>query len=114
MHEFSLVEAIMDSLLKMQHHEGWGKITKVHLRVGALRQVFPEILSFAFATVTKGTPLEGADLFVEEVPIAFRCLDCNASWEEEAGACPRCGSVNRETIAGMELDIQSLEVEDNP
>ncbi|HCL80425.1 MAG TPA: hydrogenase maturation nickel metallochaperone HypA [Synergistaceae bacterium] len=114
MHEFSLVESIVDSLLTMQQDAGWRRIVQVQLRVGVLRQVFPDILSFAFETVTRGTPLEGTKLVVEEVPLAFRCLDCGTTWGDEGGTCPCCGSIQRETLAGMELIIQSLEVEEPP
>lgn len=114
MHEFSLVESIVESLLSMQRAEGWERIAKIHLRVGVLRQVFPDIMTFAFETVTRGTSLEGARLVVEEVPLSFRCLACGATWGDEGGACPSCGSAGRETLAGMELIIQSLEVEEPP
>jgi hydrogenase nickel incorporation protein HypA/HybF len=113
MHEVSLVESIVTALEKMMKEEKWKKITEVRLRVGLLRQVNPDILSFAFETVTKGTPLEGASLIVTDVPLEYRCRDCGQVWGEENGLCPACGSGSRETLAGMELEIESLEVEEN-
>lgn len=114
MHEVSLVESIVTALEKMMEEEKWTKITEVRLRVGVLRQVNPDILSFAFETVTKGTPLEGARLIVTDIPLEYRCRDCGQMWGEENGLCPACGSGSRETLAGMELEIESLEVEENP
>ena len=58
------------------------------------------------------TPLEGARLVVEDVPLSFRCIDCGTPWNEDAALCPSCGSMHRETVAGMELDIESVEVEE--
>lgn len=112
MHEVSLAESIVSSLLKMQQEQNWKRVVDVKLRIGALRQVFPDILSFAFQTVAKNTALEGVRLVVEDVPLSFRCRECGAVWEEESPLCPQCGSLHRETVAGMELDIESVEVEE--
>lgn len=114
MHEVSLIESIVTALERMMEEEKWRKITEVRLRVGVLRQVNPEILSFAFETVTKGTPLEGARLVVTDIPLEYRCRECGREWGEENGLCPGCGSAARESLAGMELEIESLEVEENP
>ncbi|MBL3538538.1 hydrogenase maturation nickel metallochaperone HypA [Aminivibrio sp.] len=112
MHEVSLAESIAAALLQMQEEHRWKSVVEVRLRIGALRQVFPDILSFAFNTVTRSTALEGARLVVEDVPLSFRCRDCGTSWQEETVLCPSCGSIHRETVAGMELDIESVEVEE--
>ena len=114
MHEVSLVESMVTALEKMMEEEKWKKITEVRLRVGVLRQVNPDILAFAFETVTKGTPLEGSRLIVTDIPLEYRCRDCGQMWGDENGLCPACGSGSRETLAGMELEIESLEVEENP
>jgi hydrogenase nickel incorporation protein HypA/HybF len=112
MHELSLADAIVSALLKMCEDEAWGRVKKVRLRVGALRQVFPEMLEFAFSTVVKDTALSGALLEIEEIPLEWRCLECGNRWREDSGVCPLCGSFNRETLAGMELEIHSVEVEE--
>lgn len=112
MHELSLADAIVSALSKMCEEEAWGKVKKVRLRVGALRQVFPEMLEFAFGTLVKDTPLSGALLEIEEIPLEWRCLECGRRWREDSGLCPSCGSFTREALAGMELEIQSVEVEE--
>ncbi|MDI9387610.1 MAG: hydrogenase maturation nickel metallochaperone HypA [Synergistota bacterium] len=111
MHELSLADAIVSALVKKCEEEGWGAVRVVNLRVGALRQVFPEMLRFAFETLVKDTPLSGAALEIEEVPLSWRCGECGSVWAEETGVCPLCGSFRRETVSGMELEIQSVEVE---
>ena len=113
MHELSLADAILSALLKMSEEEAWGKVKKIGLRVGALRQVFPEMLEFAFETLVKETLLAGAVLEIEEVPLEWRCLECGVQWREDPGVCPSCGSFKRETLAGMELEIHSVEVEES-
>jgi len=112
MHEVSLAESIASSLIDLKKEQGWGRVVEVRLRIGALRQVFPEILCFAFETVTKGTELEGAGLAIDDIPISFRCRDCGACWGEDDPLCPECGSMHRETVAGNEMEIESVEVEE--
>ena len=112
MHEVSLAESIASSLISLKKERGWERVVEVRLRIGALRQVFPEILCFAFETVTKGTELEGAELSIEDVPISFRCRDCGGCWGGDDPLCPECGSMHGETVVGNELEIESLEVEE--
>ena len=112
MHEFSLVESIASALLKKGAEESWGRVKRVSLRVGALRQVFPEILGFAFSVVVRDTPLEGASLEINEVQPEWRCIECGKSWREFPGVCSECGSNRIEAVAGMELEIFSVEVEE--
>lgn len=115
MHEFSLVSAVIDTLSDLSACNGWGRVLSVSLRVGAMRQVVPEIMSFAFAAATEGTPFDGTKLVVERVPILIQCPACGKSWgEDQMGmVCPYCGSPDAQMVTGMELDIDSVEVEDD-
>lgn len=112
MHEMSLVEAVFESLLPLCVDKGWKRVEKVTLRIGTLRQVIPEALLFCFETAAAGTPLEGAILDIQEVPIRQKCRHCGLEWGGEIplGRCTDCGSTEVDTISGVELDIESLEV----
>ncbi len=112
MHEMSLVEAILDNLVPLCEQNGWKKVDKVVLKVGVLRQVIPEALIFCFSTSASGSPLEGAVLEIVDVPIRQKCSSCGLEWGGEIplGRCQGCGSVEVETVNGIELDIESLEV----
>lgn len=115
MHEFSLVNAIIETLEGEAEANGWGRICSVTLNVGAMRQVVPEIMRFAFKVASEGTSLDGADLEIVEIPIEVHCPACGKSWgEEHVGLkCPFCGSEDADMLHGMELDIDSVEVEDD-
>ncbi|MGI6252666.1 MAG: hydrogenase maturation nickel metallochaperone HypA [Aminivibrio sp.] len=112
MHEVSLAESVVNALIEMKEEHRWKSVVEVRLQIGVLRQVFPEIMAFAFETVARGTPLEGARLVMEDVPIAYRCNECGTQWHDDSPLCPECGSMHKETVAGMELDIKSVEVEE--
>ncbi|HOK20531.1 MAG TPA: hydrogenase maturation nickel metallochaperone HypA, partial [Thermosynergistes sp.] len=87
--------------------------SRVTLKVGKLRQVVPEVMVFCFEAASKGTPVEGASLEIEEVPLASRCTRCGREWSdsESLGLCPFCGSADVDVVQGMELLLESVEVE---
>jgi len=95
-------------------HAAGRRVTAVEVKVGHLRQVVPSALRFAFELVAEGTVVEGARLELEEVPAEGRCRDCGSE-TVMAGfplACGRCDGLNMEVIAGEELLVDALELED--
>lgn len=115
MHELSLVSSVIDSIERMAAQEHWGKIERVTLRIGTMRQVVPQIMQFAYRSATEGTALQNSQLNIEPVPIAICCRACGGRWgEEKMGLlCPFCGSDDTEMEHGMELDIDSVEVNED-
>jgi hydrogenase nickel incorporation protein HypA/HybF len=113
MHEFSLAESVVKETAALAAEHGLTRVASVRLKVGRLRQVVPEALATAFKAVAAGTPLEGAALQMEFVPIRARCLDCGAETEVQdfIFVCPRCEAYRMETLQGNELVIESLEGE---
>lgn len=110
MHELSLADAAVR--ICCEHALG-RTVTKVELKVGRLRQVVPDALEFAFELVAQGTPVEGAELAIEDVPARVRCGACGQATEIEQFplACRACGSFAVEVVAGEEFHVESLEVE---
>jgi hydrogenase nickel incorporation protein HypA/HybF len=111
-HELSIAQAIVDVATR---HAGVAQhVARVHVRIGHLRQVVPSALAFSFELCTHGTPLDGAELEVEAVPIAVVCRVC-ATESEPVGfplACAACGGLAVDVIRGEELQVESLELTD--
>ena len=113
MHELSIAEAVVDIAAR---HAAGRRVLVVELRVGHLRQVVPSALEFAFELVAQGTPVEGAELRMEEIPVVARCHGCETE-NELAGfplACPTCGRVDVELLQGEELSVDALELDEGP
>lgn len=112
MHELSVARAILDSALR--NAEG-KRVNSVRLRIGALRQVVPGTLAFYFELTARGTPCEGADLQQQAVPAILRCESCQEQWrlKEPSFRCPVCNCGRVRIISGEELEIESIEVEED-
>jgi hydrogenase nickel incorporation protein HypA/HybF len=110
-HELSIADAVVR--IASEHAAG-RPVRKVELKVGYLRQVVPSALTFAFELVAAGTPVEGAELVIEEVPAAGRCQGCGTV--SVLGGfplrCSVCAGLDLELLRGEELLVDSLELEE--
>ena len=111
MHELAISESVVR--IAERHADG-RRVTKVYLKVGHLRQVVPSALAFGFELVAQETPVEGAELVLEEVPATGKCFACGSESRLESFPlqCKACGGFDLEIVAGEELYVESLEIED--
>jgi hydrogenase nickel incorporation protein HypA/HybF len=88
------------------------RVQRVNLKVGKLSAVVPESLTFCFEVARRETPLEGAHLVIEEIPVEGRCKACGHQWRVDTPSfvCPHCDSGEIEMLSGRELDIVSIEI----
>jgi hydrogenase nickel incorporation protein HypA/HybF len=111
MHELSIAQAIADVATR---HAAGRRVVRVEVKVGHLRQVVPDSLYFSFGLVTQGTALDDAELAITHVPAAGICCDCGTESVMSSFplCCARCGGLNMEMLAGEELFIDALELDD--
>ena len=112
MHELAIAESVVH--IASRHADG-RQVTKVYLKVGHLRQVVPSALAFSFELVAQGTPVEGAELETEEIPVTGKCRGCGAQSRltEFPLQCTACGGFDLEILQGEELYVESLELEES-
>jgi hydrogenase nickel incorporation protein HypA/HybF len=111
LHELAIAESVVEIA---RRHAAGRQVTKVYLKVGHLRQVFPSALTFSFELVAQGTPVEGAELEMEEIPVTGKCRECGAENQltEFPLQCVACGAFDLEILQGEELYVESLELEE--
>lgn len=113
MHELGIANEILGVALSEADRHGAKKVSSIRLRVGVLRAVVPENLSFLFGHVARGTVAEGAALEIEEEPVR---VECPARGTAEARGftfkCPRCGETGVSVTGGDSLSILSLDIDD--
>lgn len=112
MHELSIATAVLNTALK---HAEDRPVSVVSMRVGSLRQVVPDSLRFYFEIVARDTACEHARLELVEIAAAARCGSCATEWElaDPVFRCPQCSSADVMIVAGEELQVDYIEVDDH-
>lgn len=112
MHELGVAGEILDVALSEAARHAAKKVTSIRLRVGVLRAIEPENLSFLFGHLSRGTPAEGARLEVVEEPIRVECAACGVSEVRTFTLeCPRCKESGVSVTGGDSLSILSLDID---
>src|SRR3954471_12865438 len=113
MHELAISSAVLESVLRPA---GGRRVTSVQLRVGHLRQVVPDSLTFYWDIVTRDGLCEGSELELEVIAARLACTPCERDGEIELRVfrCPSCGGAEVTIAAGDELEVESIEVEEEP
>jgi hydrogenase nickel incorporation protein HypA/HybF len=112
LHELGVANEILDVALAEADRHAAKKVTSILLRVGVLRAIEPEHLSFLFSHLAHGTAADGARLEIREEPVRVECPACGVvesrylPWE-----CPRCRGVGVVATGGDSLEIVSLEID---
>ena len=117
MHEMSIATSLLSLVEEELTKRRLKKLLAVRVRHGALANVVPDALSFAFEALTQGGAFEGARLELEEEPVVLRC-SCGVRFSPEHkhellfAPCPACGDMLGHTVEkGRELYLQHIEAE---
>jgi hydrogenase nickel incorporation protein HypA/HybF len=115
MHELGVTQSIVDALLEEMARRNLGSIAVVNMRCGRLTTFVPDSIRFYYDSLIGGTKLEGSELNIEDVPVKGTCNNCNTPLEldEPIFLCAKCGSPDLEITSGRELEITSIEIEDD-
>ncbi|MDY6399984.1 MAG: hydrogenase maturation nickel metallochaperone HypA [Synergistales bacterium] len=113
MYEFSLTNSVANTALALCKKAGWSKIRRILVKVGSMRKINPELMSFIFTSLVKDTPAEDALLSVMIIPVTLHCYTCGhvSVREDTQFLCPSCESRNVQLLSGLEFNIEVLEVE---
>ena len=113
MHEFSIVDSLLQLADEHAKKNNAKKITKLEVKIGVLSGVEPDLLKTAFDTFKEGTICEEAEFIMNIQPVIIRCKDCGIETElkKDEYRCPKCNSGNLEIIDGEDMYLMSLELE---
>lgn len=109
----SLAQGIVDLAEERAAADGFRRVTKVFLRIGALAHVDPRALEFGFDVVSKGSVAAGAELVLERTGAKAYCVACGLSFavESRGSPCPHCQQHEWLLQQGEELRVSEMEVE---
>ena len=115
MHEMSIVTNLLALVAEELQKHKLEKLLMARVRYGALANIVPEAMHFAFEALTRGSPFEGARLELEEEPLVLRC-SCGAGFSPDTkhellvAPCPACNEPLGHTVEkGRELYLQHIE-----
>lgn len=110
MHELAVACEIIDIVLGEMDRQGLRQIDVVALRIGALTGINADALTFGFDASVIDTPLAGAKLIIESLPVRAACRSCGKESEVEPYlfVCPHCAGHDLKIVQGEELDIDHL------
>lgn len=110
MHEASIAQTICNEVAAEKKERKLGAIRSIAIRIGALSDVDPESLRFAFDQLKRDTEFSETELVVTLVPVEIRCESCKnvSALSVPRFVCPSCASTNVKMLKGEELAIDSI------
>jgi|SRR5208282_5299965 len=115
MHELSIAMSIIELAQEESDRRGGVPVSAVHLKLGALSGVVKEALLGSFEMACEDTPLKGARLVVEDVPVLIYCQNCQSPRpisSVQLFCCAECGTPSANVVQGKELEVVALEIEE--
>jgi hydrogenase nickel insertion protein HypA len=113
MHEYSVVQALLNQCEEVAEQNNATKVTKVICKIGVMSGIEIHLLQIAFDTFKEGTMCEGSEFIINEQKLKLKCRDCADEYEidEIIYKCRSCGSLSMDVIDGEDMYLMSLEME---
>jgi hydrogenase nickel incorporation protein HypA/HybF len=114
MHEFSIAINIVEIAENEARAANSEKILSMELSIGTMAGIEFYALDTAMEMAVKDTLLENTAIKVTKIQAVAKCTSCNNEFEMNhiTDECPNCGSLYSNVIAGKELKIKSIVVEE--
>jgi hydrogenase nickel incorporation protein HypA/HybF len=110
-HEYSIVQALLELVDRHAREHRASAVHRVHVRVGELAGVEAALLETAYATFRERTVCRDAPLELHPVPARWRCPRCARPFERgEVLRCAACG-VPACLDGGDEIVLERIEME---
>ncbi|MEE4298036.1 MAG: hydrogenase maturation nickel metallochaperone HypA [Pseudomonadales bacterium] len=112
MHEMALCQGLVDLIEDEARRQGFDRVRRVIVEIGALGHVDPRALAFAFEVTVRGTRANDARLEVREIPGRAWCMACSTvvAVPARGEVCPLCGGSQLIVEGGEEMKLRELEV----
>ncbi len=113
MHEYSIVQALMEQVETLVEENNAQKVLKVIVKIGVMSGVEPHLLEIAFNTFKEKTVCDSAEFIMNIQPLTILCTQCQTQSELEKihYCCPKCSSLDVKVMDGEEMFLMSLEME---
>ena len=113
MHEYSIVQALLEQCENHAKANNARKVTKVVTKIGKLSGVEPHLLEIAFETFKENTVCDGAEFVINLQNLRLLCNVCKKESEQSEVCyhCAHCQSTDVSVVDGEEMYLMTLEME---
>lgn len=114
MHELSIAQEVLDRVAREVRKRPGARPRTVGVKIGEISGVDRDALAFGFEALVKDTEWQPLKLEIEYCPRRHRCPKCGSEFAVTNfdTACIACGNSATVMVAGDELDIGYIEVDD--
>jgi hydrogenase nickel incorporation protein HypA/HybF len=114
MHEISICQSIINTIEDEFEHTEVERIREIHLKVGVLSTIEPELLKHVFEFMKLDSRVQNAILLVDLVKVTASCDNCGEKFKVEKYkfVCPACGQLVTDITGGRELLIHKIILEE--
>ena len=112
MHEYSIVQSLLDSCDENAKANDATKVLKVVIKIGVMSGVEPDLLRTAFDTFKEKTICEDAEFIINMQKVVVLCNSCQeeSTLEKLEYTCPACESSDLKVIDGENMYLMQLEL----
>lgn len=113
MHELSIVEALLETIVPKAEESGAKKILEINFHIGEMSGIVPSCIHEYFAIASKGTIAEGASINLKTLPARISCRSCGYQGvpDKKNYCCPECQSFDFKLTSGREYYVENLVAE---
>ena len=113
MHEYSIVQSLLESCENHAEENESSKVIKVVVKIGVLSGVEPQLLETAFNTFKEGTICDDALFILNHQKVVIECYECEetSTLDKNEFVCPNCQGNDVKVIDGEDMFLMSLEME---
>jgi hydrogenase nickel incorporation protein HypA/HybF len=113
MHELAVTQSILEIALENARKVDAQKITGINLLIGQMASIVDDSIQFYWDILSENTIALGAKLKITRIPTEMRCFDCGNIFKPGTSTfdCPACSSIRVQVVQGVEMRVESIDVE---
>jgi len=112
MHEYSVVQALLNQCEEVAAQNDATKVTKVITKIGVMSGIETHLLQIAFDTFKEGTICSDAEFVQNVQKLKLECKECGNVFEvdEVRYFCVKCESLRVKVLDGEDMYLMTLEM----
>lgn len=113
MHEYSIVQSLIESCEDHAEQNNATKVNKVVVKIGVMSGVEPSLLETAFETFKEKTICGDAEFIMNIQNVVIKCKSCEkeSTLDKLEYYCPICKSIELDIIDGEDMFLMQLELD---